>query len=257
MEMRERRLREVWARLAPVTDPELDESVTELRFVSGVAVDRLDRVHIRFRLPTYWCAANFAWIMAEDMRRAVQVLPWVRAVTVELDDHMYAAEINRGMRDGTGFRAAFGEAAEEGELEDIRCRFRIKAFQRRQDAVIGWLLEGGGCTVPGILALDRLGLLSLPIADAAISRLRDRYLEIRAELGGPSDRAFVQPDGSPITEQGFADYRRTLRSARVNVEFNGALCRGLLTARYPEPAGEEPGLAHFVAQAAGRRHAHP
>ena len=43
-----------WA--ASVTDPELDESVTELRFVTAVEVDAESRVHIRFRLPTYWCS---------------------------------------------------------------------------------------------------------------------------------------------------------------------------------------------------------
>jgi len=48
---------EIWACLQSVTDPELDESVTDLNFVTKADVDSKDRVHIEFRLPTYWCAA--------------------------------------------------------------------------------------------------------------------------------------------------------------------------------------------------------
>ena len=62
---------EVLARLAAVTDPELDEPVTALGFVERVAVAADGTVTVDFRLPTFWCAANFAYMMAEDMRDAV------------------------------------------------------------------------------------------------------------------------------------------------------------------------------------------
>ena len=65
---------EVWFQLAPVTDPELDESVTELGFVTAVTLDEKGVVQVSFRLPTYWCAANFAFLMADDMARAVRAL---------------------------------------------------------------------------------------------------------------------------------------------------------------------------------------
>ena len=65
-------------------DPELDESVTDLNFVTKADVDSKNRVHIEFRLPTYWCAANFAFLMADDMRRAVGALDWVEGVGVVL-----------------------------------------------------------------------------------------------------------------------------------------------------------------------------
>src|ERR1700730_17024006 len=91
------RVAQVWTRLQSVTDPELDESVTDLGFVTRVEVDADGQVQIGFRLPTYWCAANFAFLMADDMRRAVAGLPWVTKVTVELGEHMYAAEINGGV----------------------------------------------------------------------------------------------------------------------------------------------------------------
>ena len=84
IQQRQDRQAEVWARLQGVTDPELDESVTELNFVTKADVDPENRVHIEFRLPTYWCAANFSFLMADDMRRAVSALDWVKGVSVVL-----------------------------------------------------------------------------------------------------------------------------------------------------------------------------
>src|SRR3984893_14913225 len=126
------RVAQVWTRLQSVTDPELDESVTDLGFVTRVEVDAGGGVQIGFRLPTYWCAANFAFLMADDMRLAVAGLPWVTKVTVGLGEHMYAEEINRGVAAGLSFQATFGDEA-SGELEEVRRTFMVKAFQRRQD----------------------------------------------------------------------------------------------------------------------------
>ncbi len=71
-----------------------------------------DSVRVDFRLPTYWCAANFAFLMADDMRIAVAALPWVRKVTVGLGEHMYADEINRGVAAGLSFQATFGRRSQ-------------------------------------------------------------------------------------------------------------------------------------------------
>ena len=137
------RVAEVWDRLASVTDPELDESVTELRFVTAVEVDAESRVHIGFRLPTYWCSPNFAFLMADDMRAAAGSLPWVRQVLIDLHDHMYSDTINQGLAEGRSFKATFAEEAAEEDLDDLRRTFRIKAYQRRQEAVIRHLMERG------------------------------------------------------------------------------------------------------------------
>ena len=103
----DRKVAEVWSRLARVTDPELDESVTELGFVTTVTVDEEDRVHVDFRLPTYWCAANFAFMMADDMHRAIQGLPWINSIEVDLEDHVYAGKINRGIAGGSVVQGDF------------------------------------------------------------------------------------------------------------------------------------------------------
>jgi metal-sulfur cluster biosynthetic enzyme len=244
------RVAEVWDRLASVTDPELDESVTELRFVTAVEVDAESRVHIGFRLPTYWCSPNFAFLMADDMRAAAGSLPWVRQVLIDLHDHMYSDTINQGLAQGHSFKATFAEEAAEEDLDDLRRTFRIKAYQRRQEAVIRHLMDDQGWTVPAILALDCPRLATLTIDDPEIARQRTRYLEIRAEYGGSTDAAFTTAEGDTITPETFGDYLSLLRRVRINTEFNGSLCRGLLQARYGDtdstPDGE-PTLADFIA----------
>ncbi|PWT85171.1 MAG: hypothetical protein C5B58_03495, partial [Acidobacteria bacterium] len=98
------RLDQIWSALESVTDPEIDESVVSLEFVSEVKIDENNRVQIEFRLPTYWCAPNFAFLMASDMRDAVSELDWVGEVSVRLVDHFSAELINRGVARKQDFR---------------------------------------------------------------------------------------------------------------------------------------------------------
>jgi metal-sulfur cluster biosynthetic enzyme len=100
--------REAEVRLAldRVTDPELDEPVTDLRFIERLTVDPDGIVSIGFRLPTYWCAANFAFLMAADMQREVATLPWVRQVKVTLGEHMYAEKSTTAWQTGYPSRPA-------------------------------------------------------------------------------------------------------------------------------------------------------
>jgi metal-sulfur cluster biosynthetic enzyme len=221
------RAEQVQACLATVMDPELDESVTELGFVTEVELCGDGEVHVAFRLPTYWCAANFAFLMADDMRVAVQALPWVTRVQVRLQEHMYAEAINQGVTVGSGFQAAFGSAA-EGDLNALRRTFLLKAFQRRQEALLQHLIDTGHG--PGVLvALDVAALQRLAL-DAEGELRVDRYLERRGLVGGGA-LAFVDTEGRAIDAEALAGYVRSLRRVGVNAEFNGALCRGLLAVR--------------------------
>ena len=224
---------EVRARLATVTDPELDEPVTELGFVEGVAVGTDGAVSIDFRLPTFWCAANFAYMMAEDMRDAVATLPWVTRAVPRLHDHMCAEQVNRGVVEGLEFGAAFGEAGDDDALADLRMTFRRKAFQGRQEALLRALLAQG-LAKSALVAMTVRALENTAVAGAEGASLKRRYLEMRARAGGsaePDDRAFVTADEAPLTEAGLDEHLRTLASVRIAMEFNGALCRGLLAAR--------------------------
>ncbi len=241
------RVSEVLARLARVTDPELDEPVTELGFVTGVTVDAAGWVQVGFRLPTYWCAANFAFLMADDMRRAVAALPWVTRVGVELGDHMYAETINRAMKAGLSFQDAFAQEA-DGDLEEVRRVFALKAFQRRQMALLDHLV-GHGYAPPALLRLTIADLTALDAGPEGRT-LIDCYLERRA-IPGPADPgnpAFVDAAARAVTAETYDAHRRALRRVAVNVEFNGALCRGLLAARFGETDSTpgEPTLLDFV-----------
>jgi len=242
------RVSEVLARLAYVTDPELDEPVTELGFVTGVDVDEAGSVRVGFRLPTYWCAANFAFLMADDMRREISALPWVGAIQVELGEHMYAETINRAMKTGMSFQDAFAEEA-DGNLDEVRQIFAIKAFQRRQLALLDYL-AGLGYGVPALLEMTIGDLDALDVSPDG-RKLIGRYLERRDIPGaaGPSAPAFVDGMANGLHADTYNAHRRTLRRVTVNVEFNGALCRGLLAARFGEPdpsLPDEPTLLDFV-----------
>ena len=224
---------EVMACLATVTDPELDEPVTDLGFVEGVAVGPDGAVSIDFRLPTFWCAANFAYMMAEDMRDAVSALPWVTRVVPRLQAHMCADEVNRGVAEGLAFGAAFGEAGDDDSLANLRATFRRKAFQGRQEVLLRALL-GQGFGKAALVAMNVEALERAALAGAEDAAKKHRYLEMRARIGGPAGPdtlAFVTPDGAPLTEEGFDEHLRTLASVRIAMDFNSALCRGLLAAR--------------------------
>ena len=171
---------EVWACLQGVTDPELDESVTDLNFVTKADVDSKNRVHIEFRLPTYWCAANFSFLMADDMRRAVGALDWVEGVGVVLGEHMYADKINAGLAEGLSFQATFGAEA-DGSLDELRQTFLVKAFQRRQVALLNHLIAMGHSSAT-IVSLTLTELGRLPVDDDG-EKLFLRYLERRAVVG--------------------------------------------------------------------------
>ena len=190
-------------------------------------------VSIDFRLPTFWCAANFAYMMAEDMRDAVASLPWVTRVVPRLREHMCADEVNRGVAEGLAFGDAFGEAGDDDSLANLRATFRRKAFQGRQEALLRALLTQG-LEKAALVAMTVQALEGTTLAGSEIAGLKRRYLEMRGRVGGPSGLdalAFVTVEGAPLTEAGFDEHLRTLASVRIAMEFNGALCRGLLAAR--------------------------
>lgn len=225
------RRREVWAALASVVDPELDEPVTDMGFISRADVDDEGRVHVGFRLPTYWCAANFAFMMADDMRSALLALPWVQGTSIVLGEHMYADKINKGVAEGWSFEETFGEEA-NGNLDGVRRTFLIKSYQRRQEALMRHLLD---MDVPAadVVAMTVLDLRTLGLGPEGCE-LRRRYLERRGLTGLASDDApaFVSSAGDMLSEMELPRYLGELRRIRANAEFNGALCRGLLSVRF-------------------------
>jgi metal-sulfur cluster biosynthetic enzyme len=239
----------VWTCLGRVVDPELDEPITDLGFVERVAVSAQGEVEIEFRLPTYWCSPNFAFLMTEDIHLEVSSLAWAARVTVRLQDHMWGEEIAAGVNQGRGFAEIFGDLADGQNLDELREKFAAKAFQRRQESVLQGLRALGHADATIVaMNLGTLDAIEL-VADEAI-RQRPRYRALLLERGlavRPADLAFRTLNGAALSAAGLADYLAELRGVRINMEFNGALCRGLARARYQERAsGEEPTLTDFM-----------
>ncbi|WP_184829376.1 iron-sulfur cluster assembly protein [Jiangella mangrovi] len=206
--------------LDAVVDPELDEPVTDLGFVSSVRVEG-GTARIRLRLPTYFCAPNFAYLMVADAYEAARAVPGVDAVDVRLEDHFAAEEINGGVAAGDGFAAAFDGLA-DGELQELRLTFWRKAHAAEQERIASRLAHDGAD-----LTRARLGDLR---GDDGV-RLRRR----RARLGLPVDDdapLLVDDDGAPIPPESLPLKLRLARTTRISIEGNSGFCRGLLSTRY-------------------------
>ncbi|MBS4210456.1 iron-sulfur cluster assembly protein [Bacillus sp. FJAT-50079] len=226
--------KQVYERLDKVYDPELDQPLTELGFIDRTII-KDDQVEVIFRLPTYWCSPNFAYIMAEDIKKYVSELHWVNQVTVNLIDHCASDEINQGVTDGKRFSESFGGEA-GGDLEEVRKTFQIKAFYARQEKMIKHLLSENMPKERIItLSFDELNGMGLSKEG---QQLRERYVEKKTQLN-QSTYAFPTPEGEALNRDEFEDYVRNLKRTRLSMEFNGHYCRGLLEARYKLPSNED------------------
>ena len=216
--------------LTGVRDPELDEPVTTLGFVSDIEVFD-EAVRVWLRLPTYFCAPNFSYLMVEDSREAVLSLPGVRTAEVMLDGHHASGEINDGVEGERGFDSSFTGETNGEALGGVRATFRRKAFIRRQEILCRVLMSGG--TAPKELAHTTL-------SDVPNSPELDVYLERRTELGidvRANAPLIVDPDGNRIPEDAVVEHLKFARLTRVSIEGNAAHCLGLLAARYGTPEG--------------------
>ncbi|SCB31909.1 iron-sulfur cluster assembly protein [Rhizobium multihospitium] len=246
----ERRQGELWRRLGTVNDPELDEPVTEMGFVERAEILGDGRVEVDFRLPTYWCSPNFAFLMLEDLKIALEALSWSPAYRITLHDHMFAEEVNKGIADGRNFAEIFRSLADETSLEEVREKFRQKAFKRRQEAVI-LDLRATGLSDREIVGMRLTDLDALYAGDDETAKRGRRYREAllsrRPDLRS-HDNAIVDWDSRTVEADGLAAHLADLRSVRINMEFNGALCRGLKQTRYKEMeiVNGEPTLVDFI-----------
>jgi metal-sulfur cluster biosynthetic enzyme len=218
--------------LETVRDPELDEPITSLGFVASCAVSAAGDAQVRLRLPTYFCAPNFAYLMVADAYDAVAALPGVRRAEVVLEDHFASDVINGGVAAQAGFVRTFdGEAV--SELHQLRADFLRKAVMAGTDQVCRPLLAAG--TEPAALLAITLG--ELP-PSRALDRLRGR----RAELGLPAgdDAALVidPVTGERVTADAMPLHLRKARLTRVSIEANSGICRGMLRHRYNDTRGQ-------------------
>ena len=237
----------IYQAIADVLDPELDESLVKLGFIDRVQVDGAD-VSITFKLPTYWCAPNFAYLMAADLRKQASSVPGVRSVRVILLDHCAEDEVTNGVNQDQSFFDAFpGEAGEDAHLEELRRIFLRKGFLMRQDALLRQMLK---------LGLDESTIAALRVADMRVDEPanaafvtaggREYHLERAGRNGSiyqqrrialglphtPDDPLIIDDTGQPLQAGELQQFLRRSRSVRMNIMFNTAMCKGLFHTRY-------------------------
>ena len=242
---------QVYAAIADVLDPELDEPLVKLGFIDQVQVAGPD-VTVVFKLPTYWCAPNFAYLMAADLRARVREVPGVGTTRIVLLDHCTEDEITTSVNGGQSFAEAFpGEAGEDENLEELRRTFLRKGFLMRQDALLRQMLKVG--LDEATIATLRLADLSLDEpANVAFVSMQGKtirlegvghsaaiYLRRRASLDLPQaqdDPLIIDDRGQPLQRGGLTEFLRRSRSIRMSIMFNTSMCKGLFRTRY-EGAG--------------------
>src|SRR5262249_3184537 len=190
-------------RLQRVLDPELDEPVLHLGCIASRHVHE-GHATVALHMPTSWCAVNFVYMMAEDIRQALLAVESIHAVTIRVGEHFAAPEIETAVNAGTPFAEAFA-AEGGGNLDTLREAFLRKGFTRRQERVLRGLKDAG-LTAADICAV-RIGDLSFagdaclvrcagrPPVEVGLADTARRYLQRRADLGLDGS-----PTGSLITD---------------------------------------------------------
>ncbi|GII25146.1 iron-sulfur cluster assembly protein [Planosporangium mesophilum] len=224
----------VLAALDTVRDPELDEPITSLGFVASCAVSASGQARVRLRLPTYFCAPNFAFLMVADAYDAVSAVDGVRGTEVILDDHFASDAINGGVAARAGFARSFdGEAV--GELHDLRTDFLRKAVMAGTDLVCRPLLAAG--VEPAALVGSTLG--EVP-PSPELDRLRQRRVELGLPAGDDAPLLIEPVTGAPVRPDAVPLHLRRARTTRVGLDANAGICRGMLRQRYATTGeGEE------------------
>jgi metal-sulfur cluster biosynthetic enzyme len=218
---------EVVAALATVIDPELDQPITDLGFVRSIRIDDAG-VTVHLRLPTSFCAPNFAYLMASDAVDALRRVPGVGTVSVLLDDHHDSDKINAGLAANAGYVGTFGTEADQ-DLDELRRTFQRKAHTAAMERCVMALLRSTGKTIEELPALTLWHLPGGPHKDALLRRRTDIGLGIR-----PEDLVLVDDHGVPVPPDAAPMRLRFAKAVRISVDGNTHFCRGLLKTRYDD-----------------------
>ena len=232
---------EARAALGTVLDPELDEPITDLGFVRSLDVHGDGSVEVHLRLPTSFCAPNFAYLMASDAKDALIALSWTGRVLVELDDHHDSDLINAGLAADAGYRGTFRHEADDN-LDELRETFRRKAHTAAMERCLSALLRAQP-------ERDVASLAEVTLADLPPSEHTEALLRRRRTIGLPDQPqalVLVDHEGNGCPPDQVPIRLRRARSTRISIDGNAHFCRGLLRTRYPEsgadqaPRAEEP-----------------
>jgi metal-sulfur cluster biosynthetic enzyme len=226
-----------WSALGQVRDPELDRPITDLGFVARIEING-DAVRAELRLPTYFCAPNFAWLMVADARDALAAV--ADRVEVVLLEHFVSAEINEGVAAVSDFAATFDADGLDPELAELRSAFERKAHTAAQERLARALVARGS---------DAAALAGMRMAQAADRAPEEAagVLRRRERLGLGSEFALCDDSGAALAEDALPGWLRFARTVRVSIDGNAGFCRGLLETRYARPTTPPPPLTGLKA----------
>ena len=232
----------IFRRLEKVLDPELDEPILELGFVQSIEAES-GHLTIELHLPTYWCAPNFSYMMAEDTRRELLTVGGIHDVTVRLKDHFAAQAIETGVNGGKSFSQAFPDEASEDlcQLSDL---FFRKGYIRRQERLLQ-NLKNAGLSFEEIAGL-RMGDLYFEdesyrircndgrVCDVGEAEVARQYFQRRSEMDldcSPTAPLIIDLRGREVTAEQLEKYLIRARTVRVALQANGSFCAAVLAAR--------------------------
>ncbi len=229
--------------LSTVTDPELDEPITDLGFVKELAISEEGRVSVDLVTSTFWCSPNFVYMMLEEARDVVAKLPGVREARVHLGGHHDSARINEGINSGKSFSECY-ESEAKGDLAELNRMIRTRTLRSRLFSMAAAMsragiapeellhMSGRDVTPEGDTFVVRSRRVTHRISEPADARRVARYLDLLAKLGR-ADGPLVIGDleGNVPEEREFASILALSRSAKSNFSLNAELCRALLAAR--------------------------
>ena len=227
----------VVAALEAVRDPELDEPITALGFISACTVSDDGVAEVRLRLPTYFCAPNFAFLMVADAYDAVSAVDGVVRTEVMLEDHFASDQINGGVAARARFTQVFdGEAVDE--LGQLRANFLRKAVLAGTDRVCRPLLAAGASVE------DLAGMVLGEVPPSAdLDRLRSRRADLGLPAGGDAPLLIDPATGAAIGLDALPLHLRRAKITRISLEANGATCRDLFAQRYRSASGNAEAVA--------------
>ncbi len=216
----------VWDALGSVMDPELDEPVTTLGFVEDWSVE--DGVaRVRLRLPTYFCAPNFVWMMVADAHDALSAVEGVVRVDVGVHDHFATSEI--ALTSDLTPNDRLGAAAPTPTCRTSKSSGSPSGARRTPRHSIAC---GANCvaTAPSSRTSATVALPTFRRATTATGSC-GAACRSGCRPSRPRCCCWTKP-GQPISTADAELWLRRAQTVRVNIEGNAELCRGLLCSRY-------------------------
>ena len=229
--------------LSTVTDPELDEPITDLGFVKDLSVSDDGQVSLDLVTSTFWCSPNFVYMMLEEARDVVAKIPGVSEVRVHLEGHHDSDRINGGINTGKTFSECYPSEA-RGDLEELNRMIRTRVLRSRLYSMVSAMsrsgvepaelldLSRGDVVADGVTFLFTTRGRSHRVSEPADVRRVARYLDFVDKLRREDGPLVIwELDGTPPKAEDLGSTIALSRAAKSNFSLNAELCRALLESR--------------------------